>query len=78
MKTMTVGEFKTRFSDVVDWIKQGKKIAVTYGKKKEVIGYFIPELPESDSKRNLGIMKGKAKVSFHPGFKMDEKEFLRQ
>ncbi|MDB5022934.1 MAG: Phd YefM protein [Mucilaginibacter sp.] len=45
MKKMTVGEFKTHFSDVIEQIKSGETIAVTFGKKKEMIGYFLPEIP---------------------------------
>nr|WP_294894920.1 prevent-host-death protein [uncultured Pedobacter sp.] len=76
MKTMTIGEFKTHFSDVVKEVKTGKKIAVTSGKKKEVVGYFVSEIPEKKEKRKLGILEGKASVIFHPDFKMTEEEFL--
>jgi antitoxin (DNA-binding transcriptional repressor) of toxin-antitoxin stability system len=31
---MTVGEFKTHFSDVIEQVKAGEEIAVTYSKKK--------------------------------------------
>jgi len=75
MKTMTVGEFKTHFSEVLDELKSGKKIAVTYGKKKEIVGYFSPELPEQP-KRKLGILEGKATFTFSDDFKMTEEEFL--
>jgi hypothetical protein len=76
MKKMTVGEFKTHFSDVIEQVKSGEKIAVTFGKKKEVVGYFLPEIPESKAKRKLGILEGKASVNFHPDFKITEEEFL--
>lgn len=75
MKTMSVGEFKTRFSDVIEWVKAGEKIAVTYGKKKEVIGYFVAEEQES-VRRNLGLLEGSAKAVFHKDFKITEEEFL--
>lgn len=73
---MSVGEFKTHFSNVIERVKSGEKIAVTFGKKKEVIGYFLPDLPQSDVKRKLGILQGKAKVTFRPDFKMTEEEFI--
>lgn len=72
---MTVGEFKTHFSDVIEQVKAGEQIAVTYGKKKEVVGYFLPERPEKP-KRQLGILEGKAKAIFRPDFKITEDEFL--
>jgi hypothetical protein len=75
MKTMTVGEFKTNFSDVIEQVKSGEKIAVTYGRKKEIVGYFSPEIPKQP-KIKLGLLEGKAKFTFAPDFKMTEEEFL--
>jgi antitoxin (DNA-binding transcriptional repressor) of toxin-antitoxin stability system len=74
MKTMSVGEFKTRFSDVIEWVKAGEKVAVTYGKKKEVIGYFVPEAQES-VRRKLGLLEGKRKLSFIRILKSRKKNF---
>ncbi|HTN21999.1 MAG TPA: type II toxin-antitoxin system prevent-host-death family antitoxin [Pelobium sp.] len=76
MKTMTVSEFKTRFSDVIKEVKAGKKIVVTSGKKKEVVGYFVSEIPEKQEKRKLGILEGKATATFSDDFKMTEEELL--
>jgi len=76
MKTMTVGEFKAQFSSVIEQVKKGEEIAVTFGKKKEIVGYFLPKVIDSKEKRKLGIMEGKAKVTFNDDFKMTEEEFL--
>ena len=43
MKTISVGEFKTHFSHILEQVKAGEEFAVTYGKKKTVVGYFLPE-----------------------------------
>jgi hypothetical protein len=75
MKTMSVGEFKTHFSDVLEQVKAGEKIAVTFGKKKEIVGYFLPEMPQQ-AKRKLGILEGKARFTFNEGFEMTNEEFL--
>jgi antitoxin (DNA-binding transcriptional repressor) of toxin-antitoxin stability system len=75
MKTMSVGEFKTHFSEVIDQVKAGEEIAVTYGKKKEVVGYFLPEKTKKP-KRKLGILEGKVEVIFKPDFEMTTEEFL--
>lgn len=76
MKTMSVGEFKTHFSEVIDQVKAGEKIAVTFGKSKKVVGYFIPEANQPAPKRKLGILKGKATVTFTPDFEITEEDFL--
>ena len=72
---MTVTEFKTHFSDVIEQVKAGEEIAATYGKKKKVVGYFLPEKPQRH-KRKLGILEGKAQVIFGPDFEMTTEEFL--
>jgi antitoxin (DNA-binding transcriptional repressor) of toxin-antitoxin stability system len=76
MKTMTVGEFKAQFSSVIEQIKAGEEIAVTYGKQKKVVGYFKPSKSVKKSKRKLGILEGRATAIFRKGFKMTEEEFL--
>jgi len=76
MKTMTVGEFKAHFSEVLEGVKAGIGIAVTYGRKKEIIGYFLPESGKGKGKRKLGPLKGKAQVIFHDDFTMTEEELL--
>ncbi|MEA1910792.1 MAG: type II toxin-antitoxin system prevent-host-death family antitoxin, partial [Spirochaetota bacterium] len=37
MKTLPVGEFKTHFSEVLEEVKTGAEIIITYGRKKENI-----------------------------------------
>lgn len=73
---MTVGEFKTNFSEVLEQVKSGIAIAVTYGRKKEIIGYFVPEVEKTKAKRKLGIAKDSATVIFRSDFKITEEEFL--
>ena len=76
MKTMTVGEFKTHFSEVLEEVKAGNTIEVTYGKKKDVAGYFSPKNDKPKAKRVLGILEGKGTAEFAPNFKMTLEEFL--
>jgi hypothetical protein len=76
MKTMTVGEFKSHFAEVLEQVKAGVGFAVTYGKKKEIVGYFLPESQVSKPKRKLGLLEGKATINFKPDFKMTEEELL--
>ncbi|SMC87692.1 type II toxin-antitoxin system Phd/YefM family antitoxin [Pedobacter africanus] len=76
MKTMTVGEFKTHFAEVLEQVKAGIGFAVTYGRKKEIVGYFLPESQLVKPKRKLGILEGKAKVTFKDDFKMSEEDLI--
>ena len=42
METMPVGELKRRFSEVIEAIKNGERIIVSYGKKKTKIAVIVP------------------------------------
>jgi len=77
MKIMTVGEFKSNFSEVINQILAGRKVVFSYGKKKKPIGMVVPY--KEDGKKNrvkLGIWKGKGTVRFAKDFKMTIDEFL--
>lgn len=76
MKTISVSEFENNFSEVIEQVKSGEKIAVTNGKTKQLIGYFLPEIALPKTKRKLGLLESKATVSFHDDFKMTDEEFL--
>ncbi len=76
MKIMTVGDFKTHFSQVIHDVKAGEEIAVAFGKKREIIAYLIPKSSRKPTERRLGILQNKGKVTFADGFKMTEEEFL--
>ena len=77
MKTITVAEFKSQFSEVLQTLKSGEEIAVSYGKKHETIGVFMPfSKYYSQKPRKLGILSGKASFKIGTNFKMTEEEFL--
>lgn len=76
MRTYTVGEFKTKFSEILEWVRSGEQIAVAFGQKKEIVAYLVPKIAKSGAKRPLGLLAGKAKVTFAPDFDITEEEFL--
>ena len=41
MKTLTVGELKRRFSEILKEVQSGETIAVAYSKKKEIVAYLV-------------------------------------
>ena len=76
METMSVGEFKSNFSEVLKRVLAGEEIGILYGKKKEIVARLVPKSSAKKPKRKIGILEGKWKVVFNAGFKMTEKEFL--
>lgn len=76
MEIMSVGEFKTNFSEVLKRVQAGEEIGISYGKTKEVVARLVPKVSVKKQKRKIGIWDKKAKVKFGPGFKMTTEEFL--
>ena len=76
MKTMSVGEFKANFSEVLKMVLAGEEIGILYGKKKEMVAKMVPKAIDKKPRRKLGILEGKGTIKFAPDFKMTEEEFL--
>ena len=77
MKTMPVGELKSHFSEVIEAIKNGEQIVISYGKKKKKIAVIIPfsqYVKENGVK--LGLLKNKAKCVFADDFEMTTEELV--
>lgn len=75
MKTFPVGEFKTHFSEIIEQVRSGEEIIITYGKKKENVAVLIPYASYKTKKIQLGLLQDKA-LKIHDDFKMTEEELL--
>lgn len=53
---MHIAEFKARFSEVTEWIKQGIVVRVIKGRSGEVVGIFKQEEAEPPKERQLGVL----------------------
>ena len=76
MKTMTVAEFKARFSEALDEVRKGESIAVTYGRSKRIVALLQPPPKTKKKPRPLGLLEGKVSVEIRSGFEMDDSELL--
>jgi antitoxin (DNA-binding transcriptional repressor) of toxin-antitoxin stability system len=76
MKSLTVGEFKAHFSDLLSLVKKGEKIKILYGKSKKPVALLVP-YKENLKSRKLGLLKGKAFFEIIGDGKITEEEFLR-
>lgn len=78
MKTMTVGELKAHFSEVLgQMLKNGEPVAISYGKKKEKVAAIVPYSQiKPKAERTLGLMKGRARCVMHDDFTMSDEEML--
>lgn len=77
MKTMTVGQFKARFSEALDAVRGGETIVVAYGRSHQKVAAMVPysALPPT-AKRPLGLLKGKARVKFAKDFALEDESLL--
>jgi antitoxin (DNA-binding transcriptional repressor) of toxin-antitoxin stability system len=78
MKTMTVGELKAQFSEVLgQMVKNGEPVAISFGKKKQKIAAIIPYSQlKPQTERTLGLMKGRARCVIHDDFALSDEQML--
>ena len=77
MQTLTIGELKTSFSEVLKKIRSGQEIVISYGKKREKVAVIIPySAYASKPERSLGLLKDRAGFMIHDDFEISEKELL--
>lgn len=77
MKTteLTVGEFKSRFSEALGWVSEGGTVSVTYGRSRRPVALLVPP-PAPQKKRKLGMLAGKVKIQIARDFSLTDEEFL--
>jgi antitoxin (DNA-binding transcriptional repressor) of toxin-antitoxin stability system len=69
MKTMTVGEIKAHFSEILKEVENGKQIGILYGKTKKSVAMIVPynEPPRPEGRsilQALHYLRGSATLRF--------------
>lgn len=76
MMSMTVGELKANFSEVLDEVQKGTEYQILFGRAKKPIARIVP-IEEEPRQRKLGILQGKFSYEINDDFKFNsEEEFL--
>ncbi len=78
MRTLSIGEFKARFSEVLTAVQAGESVIVCYGRNRQKVAALVPyaRVAAPGGKRPLGLLKGRAKFSLADDFALDDDEFL--
>jgi prevent-host-death family protein len=77
MQTLTIGELKAGFSEVLKKIRNGQEIVISYGKKREKVAVIVPYSSYiSTPERSLGLLEDRAGCIIHDDFEISEKEML--
>lgn len=77
MQQLPVGQFKSKFSEVLTKVINGESIGITYGKSKKKVAALVPYKHLKKAKLKLGLLEGKASFKIHHNFKITDEEFLK-
>jgi prevent-host-death family protein len=78
MKRLPVGELKAHFSEILEDVRAGEKVIITYGKKKEDVAVLIPYHAFGEkNKIELGLLSHKS-YNISDDFYITEEEFIGQ
>ena len=77
MTAMPVGEFKARFSEVLDRVQGGESVTILKGRTKKPVAQIVPIKDGLPGKRPVGLMRGNARIVIPDDFKFKStEEFL--
>lgn len=77
MNLLPVGEFKAKFSEVLQKVQQGSSFGITYGKDRKKVAMVVPYKKYMKKMEfKLGLLEDKASFKIHEDFKMTDEEFL--
>jgi antitoxin (DNA-binding transcriptional repressor) of toxin-antitoxin stability system len=77
MKTLAVGEFKTHFSEVLEDVRHGKTVGVSFGRNGRLVAVLAPpKLLLHQGSVTLGSLQKKASFRTKPDFKISEEDLL--
>lgn len=77
MQVLSIGELKSHFSAVLEQVKNGETIVVSYGRNKEKVAAIVPYshvMPAGE--RPLGPLSGKAQCVIGDDFAISDENLL--
>lgn len=74
MKTVSVGEFKSKFAYYLEKVMKGEEFVIQYGRKKLKVAQFSPYKSNKKFVRKLGPLDGKIKIQISKDWKMTDQE----
>jgi len=74
VKFIEIREIKTRFSEILDEVRDGKKVGILYGRAIKPVAMIVPYSNEKKTERKIGILDKKATIIFKDNFEMTTEE----
>jgi prevent-host-death family protein len=77
MRTLPVGELKANFSSVLDEVRKGHPVAVSFGRRKKKLAVILPyDRYKQTARRKIGLLEGRARCRIRKGFGISDEELL--
>jgi prevent-host-death family protein len=79
MPVLTIGELKARFSEVLESVRRGETIIISYGRRREKVAALVPyRRAAAAARRPLGLLRGKARCRIAGDFSVTDEQFLEE
>ena len=77
MQIVSVGDFKSRFSEILKAVQAGQEIAIAYGRSRKIVAYLGPKSQKQKPlQRPLGFLGQTASFQLADDYKLTEESFL--
>ena len=77
MQSISVGELKSHFSEVLDRVRKGEEIIISFGKKHKKVAVLLPyDHYAHKQERKLGLLMDRGKCVIHKDFKLTDEDML--
>ena len=75
MRTLTVTDMETHFSDIIGEVINGEKFQIFFDTSKDPVAMIVP-IQNQEKSRKIGVLDGKALFKINGDSKISEEEFL--
>jgi antitoxin (DNA-binding transcriptional repressor) of toxin-antitoxin stability system len=75
MKTLTVTDIETHFSDIIGEVINGEQFQIRFDASKEPVAMIVP-LQKQKKSRKIGVLDGKALFKINGDSKISEEDFF--
>ena len=77
MQSISVGELKARFSEILEQVRKGEEIIISFGKKRKKVAVLLPyDRFTPKQERKLGLLRNRGACVIHEDFKITDEEML--
>jgi prevent-host-death family protein len=77
MQSVSVGELKTRFSEILERVREGEEIVISFGKQRTKAAVLVPyDRYAAKEERVLGPLANRGKCVIHEDFNLSDEDLL--